>query len=165
MASHAISKWTPSMQILPWIIYHDDQIPWGTNPFYYFSPGVCIALEWAISCHGISFYREPRSCFICIYRILQWGPGPFLSWRRISVTTSIWPSLSWDIIETVNISLWFLRNKFSMAPINPLDWRILHTKGSEGCLFNTLRPRQNACHFPDDNFKCIFLNKKCVDFD
>ena len=26
-------------------------------------------------------------------------------------------------------------------------------------LFNTLRPRQNGCHFPDDTFKRIFLNE------
>ena len=26
-------------------------------------------------------------------------------------------------------------------------------------VFNTLRPRQNARHFPDDIFKCIFLNE------
>ena len=26
-------------------------------------------------------------------------------------------------------------------------------------LFNTLRPRQNGCQFPDDIFKCIFLNE------
>ena len=25
--------------------------------------------------------------------------------------------------------------------------------------FNTLRPRQNGCHFTDDIFKCIFLNE------
>ena len=25
--------------------------------------------------------------------------------------------------------------------------------------FNTLRPRQNGRHFPDDTFKCIFLNE------
>ena len=25
--------------------------------------------------------------------------------------------------------------------------------------FNTLRLRQNGCHFPDDIFKCIFLNE------
>ena len=25
--------------------------------------------------------------------------------------------------------------------------------------FNTMRPRQNGCHFPDDLFKCIFLNE------
>ena len=26
-------------------------------------------------------------------------------------------------------------------------------------IFNTLRPRQNGRQFPDDNFKCIFLNE------
>ena len=26
-------------------------------------------------------------------------------------------------------------------------------------VFNTLRPRQNGRHFPDDIFKCIFLNE------
>ena len=25
--------------------------------------------------------------------------------------------------------------------------------------FNTLRPRQNGCHFADDSFRCIFLNE------
>ena len=32
------------------------------------------------------------------------------------------------------------------------------------CLFtviNTLRSEENACHFEDDIFKCIFLNWKC----
>ena len=26
-------------------------------------------------------------------------------------------------------------------------------------MFNTLRQRQNGCHFPDSIFKCIFLNE------
>ena len=26
-------------------------------------------------------------------------------------------------------------------------------------LINTLRPRQDGRHFPDDTFKCIFLNE------
>ena len=30
-------------------------------------------------------------------------------------------------------------------------------------MFNTLRPRQNDRHFPDDTFKCIFMNEKlCI---
>ena len=32
------------------------------------------------------------------------------------------------------------------------------------CYFNTLRPRQNVRHFPDDIFKCIFLNKNIYEF-
>ena len=27
------------------------------------------------------------------------------------------------------------------------------------CFINTMRPRQNGRHFPDDIFKCIFLNE------
>ena len=30
------------------------------------------------------------------------------------------------------------------------------------CMFNTLRPRQNGHHFPDDVFKCIFLNQNVL---
>ena len=30
---------------------------------------------------------------------------------------------------------------------------------SRGPFINTLRPRQNGRHFPDDIFKCIFLNE------
>ena len=33
-----------------------------------------------------------------------------------------------------------------LAPVHPLA-------------LNTLRPRQNGCHFADDIFKCIFLNE------
>ena len=28
--------------------------------------------------------------------------------------------------------------------------------------FNTLRPRQDGRHFPDDIFKCIFLNENVL---
>ena len=34
----------------------------------------------------------------------------------------------------------------------------LHAKGTQACL-NTLRLRQNECHFADDIFKCIFVNE------
>ena len=30
---------------------------------------------------------------------------------------------------------------------------------SVACIVNTLRPRQNGRHFPDDIFNCIFLNE------
>ena len=30
---------------------------------------------------------------------------------------------------------------------------------AEYTVINTLRSRQNGRHFPDDNFKCILLNK------
>ena len=34
-----------------------------------------------------------------------------------------------------------------------------------GQFIDTLRPKHNGCHFPDDILKCIFLNEKCVNFD
>ena len=34
--------------------------------------------------------------------------------------------------------------------------------GIESARFNTLRPRQNGCHFPDDIFKGIFLNENVL---
>ena len=35
----------------------------------------------------------------------------------------------------------------------------LHRKWKYATKFNTLRPRQNGRHFPEDIFKCIFLNE------
>ena len=32
-------------------------------------------------------------------------------------------------------------------------------RDSSKLVFNTLRPRQDGCHFPGDIFKCIFLNE------
>ena len=40
----------------------------------------------------------------------------------------------------------------------------LKTKGCLTPLVNTLRPRQNGCHFPDDIFKCILLNENVCNF-
>ena len=34
-----------------------------------------------------------------------------------------------------------------------------HVRHGVDYLFNTLRPRQSGRHFPDDIFKCIFLNE------
>ena len=44
--------------------------------------------------------------------------------------------------------------------------RILHIGANEIRLvrLNTLRPRQNGCHFPNDIFKWIFLNKNVWTF-
>ena len=37
--------------------------------------------------------------------------------------------------------------------------KTLDTNWNRWLLLNTLRPRQNDCHFADDTFKCIFLNE------
>ena len=41
-----------------------------------------------------------------------------------------------------------------------LQWHMpVRFRSSCGFRVNTLRPRQNGRHFPDDRFKCIFLNE------
>ena len=37
-------------------------------------------------------------------------------------------------------------------------WLKFYFKVCSLSLYNTLRPRKNCCHFPDNFFKCIFLN-------
>ena len=49
-------------------------------------------------------------------------------------------------------------------PLRQTVWAFRHlpdggTRGSDRPSVNTLRPRQNGRHFPDDIFKCIFLNE------
>ena len=51
-----------------------------------------------------------------------------------------------------------------LACLPACEWNMSHWRPSLGPLiwcpiFNTLRPRQNGRHFPDDIFKCIFLNE------
>ena len=41
----------------------------------------------------------------------------------------------------------------------PTSWTLFHCCNMISRLFNTLRPRQDGRHFPDDIFKCIFLNE------
>ena len=47
------------------------------------------------------------------------------------------------------------------SELKPLWWSCIARVTFEqwGLSINTLRPRQNGHHFPDDNFKCIFLNE------
>ena len=40
-----------------------------------------------------------------------------------------------------------------------IDLVLLDYSGFSTRWFNPLKPRQNGCHFPDDIFKCIFLNE------
>ena len=47
-------------------------------------------------------------------------------------------------------SYWIVRQELVKHEVNYADFVCVH--------FNTLRRRQNRRHFPDDFFKCIFLN-------
>ena len=57
-----------------------------------------------------------------------------------------------------------LAMELRLSCINPSPWKSSSTRKrpllqSSATFFNTLRPRQNGRHFPDDIFKCIFLNE------
>ena len=49
------------------------------------------------------------------------------------------------------------------APITPISMILDYVIMTPSCMafieLNTLKPRQNGCHFADDIFKCIFLNE------
>ena len=57
------------------------------------------------------------------------------------------------LTHILSIGLW---TKHSKQPVtSPLTCR----RGLSNLMFNTLRPRQDGRHFPDDILKCIFLNE------
>ena len=58
--------------------------------------------------------------------------------HRLSKKKKIWAEISYNLISQKILYIQFYR--------------------LSDC-FNTLRPRQNGCHFADDIFKCIFLNE------
>ena len=51
---------------------------------------------------------------------------------------------------------WMFRHVHCTVPLIPLGY---FTKEVILSWVNTLRPRQNGRHFPDDIFQCIFLNE------
>ena len=48
---------------------------------------------------------------------------------------------------------------YAMALCNNSMWILFLLFWTMWCSINTLRPRQNGCHFADDTFKRIFLNE------
>ena len=54
------------------------------------------------------------------------------------------------------ISLIMPKDRYLTSPSRGYKKRLYIKKAK---LYNTLRPRQNGRHFPDDIFKCIFLNE------
>ena len=71
----------------------------------------------------------------------------------------------WEVMLILVTSTWFYRN-FQMTFKRAATDRQLtfeeiakETRLPVEEVVNTLRPRQNGRHFPDDIFKCIFLNE------
>ena len=68
----------------------------------------------------------------------------------------------WSVACRNQAITWANVNVSSMKPLGLPVWvcfssKYLAIRTDTIVLFNTLRPRQDGCHFPDDIFKCIFL--------
>ena len=61
-----------------------------------------------------------------------------------------------DLMHYCQLSIQISDNGMEIYGYNGHSCRI---RNRESNLVNTLRPRQNSRHFPDDIFKCIFLNE------
>ena len=131
--------------------------------------------RWRALCsnHGFQMGQctlMPHSSPRCIIRQLLWG------WDRMAailwMTFSNWFSLVKNCCVLIQVSLKFIpngpiNNKPTLVQIMVWHSRVHHSTiiwindGQVSChiWFNTLRLRQNGCHFPDDIFKCIFLNE------
>ena len=75
-------------------------------------------------------------------------------WRHCNEGRHIYSSLSWTV--------WYPETQCIMTSHNRwvFMWcaKQLNSEHANSPI-NTLRPRQNGRHFPDDIFKCIFLNE------
>ena len=61
--------------------------------------------------------------------------------------------------EAPIITWWLCANKLAEYVVMTFHRSQDSPVWSMFCTFDTLRLRQNGCHFPDDIFKCIFLNE------
>ena len=72
---------------------------------------------------------------------------------------SRFPPSQWERALLCNkISHWLCANLESAPSYGTQELHPNHTILRE-CVINTLRPRQNGCHFTDNMLKCIFLNE------
>ena len=83
-------------------------------------------------------------------------------WWLVAYSTPIhhlnqcWPIINWSI---GNIFQWNANqnNFYSMKCIWNVIYKMVAISSRPHCV-DILRPRQNVRHFPDDIFKCIFVN-------
>ena len=71
----------------------------------------------------------------------------------------MWPFVNWNIRSTF---WWNLYENMLILDLIKYIWNCYLQDGSHfslATLVNTLKPSQNGRHFPDDIFKCTFLNE------
>ena len=95
-------------------------------------------------------------CGICEMGLLGWyyfcrSPGPCI--------TNVIATCRKNFSQWESSFLWKLRCHWLKFLRRVAKTLVIQGPGSLHHLLNTLRPRQNGRHFPDDIFKCIFLNE------
>ena len=85
------------------------------------------------------------------------SPGTIGQQDRISFWIYIYIYFTSGHVITKLILLWYYQPLFWESHIQQYGSAITMTS-----LFNTLRQRQNGCHFTDDIFKYIFLNENVL---
>ena len=93
-------------------------------------------------------------CCFCVF--CWWGGGLYWGLDSVQNNTEAWRK---NNRQTSDISHTLVDNKIvdhsDVVGASPVGAAPLHLHSP----LNTLRPRQNGRHFPDDIFKCIFLNQ------
>ena len=66
-----------------------------------------------------------------------------------------------NICDWYKMGIGIILNDFTIVPKRdvPYFYITMSVMTGGGTSFNTLRPRQDGRHCPDDIFKCIFLNE------
>ena len=80
----------------------------------------------------------------------------FLIW----ISSQMMKSWTWACSHNWTIkSDWWISRRLWAAVRDPYFWRTADMFCRIRVVINTLRPKLNGRHFPDDIFKCIFLNE------
>ena len=91
--------------------------------------------------------------------IVEFDPYYWCSWGTYVSHFFFYLSVltTWSLNTMVDNLQTTFSNAHGMSLPKPVMTQFTGTYMSPG--LNTLRPRQNGCQFPDDIFKCIFLNE------
>ena len=113
--------------------------------FYYL-----IETVWPVQCmvHYITFFVEYTMLFK--FRKFVTSYQEYIDTYRIGMiarknSAYVWAAVYWIVV-------------FSTSTLDAY-FGLSHIDGNHLWPFNSLRPRHNRRHFPDDIFKCIFFNE------
>ena len=99
--------------------------------------------------------------FYILYDFMELFPLPTAgSLSSVRTSRSSRPVWNWNKIST-NFKTSRDRVSWNDSMLQQRPHNPNLTRSSAHTVFNTLRLAQNGCHFPNNIFKCIFLNESC----